>query len=186
MALYATMIVVGLPVWLLPWLRLQREVVAAVARRSLARRIYLFLALGATVLTLLGSGAYTLYQILRVVLGERWTGGETSNLIDAASAAIVAGLLLAYHLRIFQRDAALAKLDEPTALSPTAPVTTNEAAQPALASDLVTLVIARAAGDEEAGALRARLEAALPPGTTIETRRVTRDQADRLLQSSVE
>ena len=87
LSLFATMIVVGLPVWLIPWFRLQREVVASVARRSLARRIYLFLVLGITVLTLLGSGAYTLYQILRVALGERWTAGNTSDLIDAASAA---------------------------------------------------------------------------------------------------
>jgi hypothetical protein len=173
LALYVTMIVVGLPVWLLPWLRLQREAGLAVARRSLARRIYLFLALGVTVLTLLGSGAYALYQILRVALGERWTAGDTSSLIDAASAATVAALLLAYHLRVFQRDAALTKFDEP---KPIPAVVEAERA-----SDLVTLVVARVASGEDVGALRAHLEAALPPGTTIETVRVSRAEAERLL-----
>jgi hypothetical protein len=169
LALFATMIAVGLPVWLLPWLRLQREVGAAEARRSLARRIYLFLALGATVLTLLGSGAFTLYQLLRVALGERWSGSETSDLIDAGSAALVAALLLAYHLRVFQRDATLARLETP--------------AQTATPGDgLVTLVIARAAGAEDVHVLRARLAGALPPGTPIETRQVSRAEADRLLQ----
>jgi hypothetical protein len=174
LALYATMIVVGIPVWLLPWLRLQREVGAAVARRSLARRVYLFLALGATVLTLLGSGAFTLYQILRVALGERWTGSETGDLIDAGSAALVAAILLAYHLRVFQHDAALARQDEPDAPQT---ITRPEASR----DGLVTLVIARAATSEEAAALRTHLEQALPPGTPVETRQVTRAEADRLL-----
>jgi hypothetical protein len=168
LALFATMIVVGLPVWLLPWLRLQREVSATEARRSLARRIYLFLALGATALTLLGSGAFTLYQLLRVALGERGSGGETSDLIDAGSAALVAVVLLAYHLRVFQRDAALARQEPP---EPAAPPDDG----------LITLVIARAGGAEDVQAMRARLAGALPPGTPIETRRVTRAEADRLL-----
>ncbi|MGE3912012.1 MAG: DUF5671 domain-containing protein, partial [Chloroflexota bacterium] len=80
LSLYATLIVVGLPVWLIPWLRLQREAVDGTARRSLARRIYLFLILGLTVLGLLGTGAYTLYQVLRVILGDRWTASDTSDL----------------------------------------------------------------------------------------------------------
>jgi len=49
------------------------------------------------------------------------------------------------------------------------------------ASDLVTLVVARVASGEDVGALRAHLEAALPPGTTIETVRVSRTEAERLL-----
>lgn len=186
LALFATMIVVGLPVWLLSWLRLQREVIAAEARRSLARRIYLLLALGITVLTLLGSGAYTLYQFLRVALGERWTGSETSSLIDAGSAAVVAVLLLAYHLRVFQRDAALAKLNEATA--PPAPAV---ATAPPLdgglrsgdANGLVTLLVVQAVSPEEATELRARLELALPSGRRVVTVRVSKSDTDRLLQT---
>jgi len=172
LALFATMIVVGLPVWLLSWLRLQREAGAAEARRSLARRIYLLLALGITVMTLLGSGAYTLYQFLRVALGERWTGSETSSLIDAGSAGVVAVLLLAYHLQLFQRDAALAKLDESTAPPAPAVVTApplDGALRSADADVLVTLLVVQAGSPEEAAGLRARLQSVLPPGRPAST-----------------
>jgi len=183
LSLFATMIVVGLPVWLIPWLRLQREVVAAVARRSLARRIYLFLVLGLTVLTLLGSGAYALYQILRVALGERWTAGNTSDLIDAASAAIVAGLLLAYHLRVFQRDAALAREDEaarpPVPAIPAAPVSSADGA--AQAADTVTVLIVRPPPTVDADTLREHIRAGLPPGATIDAVKLESAEATRLL-----
>ena len=175
LALFATMIVVGLPIWLLPWLRLQREVGAAEARRSLARRVYLFLILAISVLTLLGSGAYTLYQLLRVALGDRWTGSDTSSLIDAGSAATVAALFLAYHLRIFQGDAALARLDEP----PVPAVPTPLLPDP---PELVTLLVVRPSGADAAEGLRARLEGVLPPGMAVETVRVTEAEAARLLQ----
>ena len=187
LSLFATMIVVGLPIWLIPWFRLQREVVASVARRSLARRIYLFLVLGITVLTLLGSGAYTLYQILRVALGERWTASNTSDLIDAASAAIVAGLLLAYHLRVFQRDAALAREDE-ASRPPAAPTTPAIPAAPVSATDgaartaeTVTLLVVRPPPAADAAALRERLRADLPPGATIDAVEVEESEAARLL-----
>ena len=111
LSLYATLIVVGLPVWLLPWLRLQREVVAAVARRSLARRHLSVPGPRDHCSDAARHGAFTLYQA-RVALGETWTASNTSNLLEAASAAAVAALLLAYHLRVSQHDAALARQDE--------------------------------------------------------------------------
>jgi hypothetical protein len=183
LSLFATMIVVGLPIWLIPWLRLQREVVASVARRSLARRIYLFLALGITVLTLLGSGAYTLYQILRVALGERWTASDTSDLIDAASAAIVAGLLLAYHLQVFRQDAALAKEDEtatpPMPVAPTPLLSPSDGAAPN--ADRVTLLVVGLPPSMDAEALRTRLRGELPHGTRVEAVEVEAAEAARLL-----
>lgn len=186
LSLFATLIVVGLPVWLIPWLRLQAEVVASVARRSLARRIYLYVVLGLTVLTLLGTGAYTLYQLLRVTLGERWTARDTSDLIDAASAAVVAGLLLAYHLRVFQRDAALAREDEaaePTPEAAPTPLLPNGAPSPVSDSERVTLLVIRPAPSEDAEATRQRIEAALPPGASIATARVDAAEAARLLDT---
>ena len=185
LSLFATMIVVGLPVWLIPWLRLQREVVATVARRSLARRVYLFVVLGLTMLTLLGSGAYTLYQILRLALGDRWTGSNTSDLIDAASAAVVAGLLLAYHVRVFQRDAALAQQGDAAALPvPATPATPPGAnAEPLPVDGTVTLLVVRPPTLDEVPALRQRLQAALPPGTRVETMQLEASEAARLLGS---
>lgn len=195
---YATLIAVGLPVWLLPWARLQREVAAA-ARRSLARRIYLFVVLGVSVLTLLGTGAYTLYQLLRVLLGEAWTRANTNDLIGPASAAAVALLLLAYHLRVFRDDAVLARQDEetepaeadrtPAAADGPEPDAAQAAVRPGagrptdpmpLGAEAVTLVVVRAASPAEADALRAQVAAALP-GTPIRTVRLPAEEAARLL-----
>ncbi len=181
LSLFATLIVVGAPVWLIPWTRLQREVVAAVARRSLARRIYLFLVLGICVLILLGAGAYTLYQILRVALGERWTGSNTSDLIEAASAAGVAALMLAYHLRVFQRDAALAKTDEPPAPEVPTPLLVPDGQSALADGELVTLLVVRPASAEDAERLRAQIQAALPSGTSVETIQAPASEAARLL-----
>lgn len=178
LSLSLTLIVVGLPVWVVPWQRLQREVVASVARRSLARRIYLFVALGVTVLTLLGTGAYTLYQMLRAALGETWTAANTSSLLDAASAAAVAGLLLAYHLRVFQQDAALARQDE----AADAAATPADVVASPDGDGMVTLLVVRAATAAEAENLRTRLGAALPAGAAIETVQVPAAEANRLLQ----
>jgi hypothetical protein len=106
-SLYTTLAAVGLPIWLLYWRRLEGEVRggSALARGSIVRRIYLLLAFAGAVLTLLFSGAYTLYQLIRLALGEGWTAGQTTDLLSAASAASVAGLLLVYHLGVFRRDA---------------------------------------------------------------------------------
>jgi hypothetical protein len=175
-SLYATLVVVGLPVWLVSWLQLQREVVASVARRSLARRIYLFVALAATVLTLLGTCAYVLYQLLRVLLGDRWTASNTSDLLAAVSAATVAGLLLAYHLQVFRRDAALAQADEAATPKPA-----GLAAAPA--GELVTLLVIRPDNGADADALRARLASALPPDTAVQTVRLPAADAARLLDA---
>jgi hypothetical protein len=117
-SLFTTLAAVGLPIWLIYWRRLEREVHAgsALARGSIVRRIYLLLAFAGAVLTLLFSGAYTLYQLIRLALGEAWTAGQTTDLISAASAAAVAGLLLVYHLGVFRRDARstpVSSTDEP-------------------------------------------------------------------------
>jgi hypothetical protein len=179
LSLYGTMILVGLPVWLIPWFRLQGEVVASVARRSLARRIYLFVVLGITVLTLLGSGAFTLYQLFRAALGEPWTASNTGDLIDAASAAIIAALMLAYHLRVFQRDAALARQDAATVPAVPTPLVAPEDSAEHAADGLVTLLIVRAP-DGDAN-VRQRIQGVLPADARVSAVRMNTAEAERLL-----
>ncbi|TAK23356.1 MAG: hypothetical protein EPO26_08935 [Chloroflexota bacterium] len=104
-SVFATLAVVAVPLWYGFWSRLQSEAAGPIARESIARRVYLFVAIALSVLTLLMSGAYSLYQFVRFALGERWTSGQTSELIAAACAAAVAGLLLTYHLRVLRQDA---------------------------------------------------------------------------------
>src|SRR6185436_2866590 len=95
-SLFATLVAVGLPLWAAYWGRLQREALEPLAREALVRRIYLFLVFALAVLTLLGSGAFAVYQLLRLTLGDTWTASATSELITAASASAVAALFLTY------------------------------------------------------------------------------------------
>ena len=169
-SLYGTLIVVGLPIWLASWTRLQREATDPEARRSLARRIYLFLAFGLAVLTLLGSGAFTLYQVLRLTLGERWTAAQTSDLIWAASSAAVAGLLLVYHLRVFRGDAAQPARVETDGVSvgPPAPI----------------LVIVRAANPRALEAFRHELAERTPSGVDLQFVEADEAELTRLLRNA--
>ncbi|MCC6176918.1 MAG: hypothetical protein IT305_16535 [Chloroflexi bacterium] len=211
LSLFGTLLIVGLPVWLLPWTSLQREADEPAARQSLARRIYLFIVLGVTVLTLLGSGAFTLYQLLRFALGERWTGAQTGDLLDAGSAAIAAGILLAYHVGVFRRDAGLTgataaptSLEAPERLLadgsravarlPT-DVTTPERELPAhdgvavpvrarQGPASVALLIAQTADPAALAELQRQIERIAPLGTTVRHVEVDADLADRLLDES--
>ena len=106
-SLYATLIAVGLPVWLLHW----GPVSAPGARRwtaaepsSLARRLYLYLALLLGVLALLGSGAVAARQVLDLLLGETATGSVATNLARALAVAVVSGLVVFYHQRVLRAD----------------------------------------------------------------------------------
>lgn len=115
--LFATLVAVGLPLWLLYWRQLEREA-SPLARGSVVRRIYLLVAFAGSVLALLFSGAFALYQLIRLALGESWTAGQTSDMVHAASAAAVAGLLLVYHLGVLRRDGAAGLTRAPTSSEP--------------------------------------------------------------------
>jgi Domain of unknown function (DUF5671) len=118
-SLFATLAAVGLPIWLAFWFPIQREMSDAAARRTVVRRIYLFVVFGATVLTLLVAGVFALYQLVRVALGEAWTAGQTTDTLSALSALLVAGLLLVYHLSLLR---AQGQISEATTAQPTTPI----------------------------------------------------------------
>jgi FtsH-binding integral membrane protein len=158
-SLFATLAAVGLPLWTARWGRLQREAATPLARASLVRRVYLLLAFALAVLTLLTSGVYALYQVTRAALGERWTAGQTTDLLAAASAAAVAGLLLLYHLRVFRRDAAAA---EPAEAGP----------------PVVAVALLRASNRDVLTAAHRRLTGV--PGVEVELHRIDEATAARL------
>lgn len=106
-SLYATLVAVGLPVWLLHW----GPVAGPGARRwsadepqSLARRLYLYLSLLLGVLILLGSGAVAARQLLDLALGTTATGSVATNLARALAVAVVSGLVVFYHQRVLRAD----------------------------------------------------------------------------------
>ena len=169
LSLFATLIVVGLPIWLLSWGRLQREAAEPTARQSPVRRIYLFLALGVSVLTLLGSGAFTLYQLIRLALGERWTAGQTSELLGAGSLAAVAGVFLAYHLRVSRRDAAQA---------------TDASVEIPAPAPAVALLRVRASSPELLEQFHRRTVSQAPAGVEVELLDLDGAAADRLAEQA--
>jgi hypothetical protein len=103
-ALFATLTVVGLPVWLLHWY--PGRVADA---GSLARRIYLYLILIGSTLTLLGSGVVAGYRLLSLVLGTSTPEEARTDLAHALAVALVAAGVSAYHWRAVQEDARAAR-----------------------------------------------------------------------------
>ncbi len=105
-SLYVSLVVVGLPVWARHWGPVAAATDAGEAR-SLARRIYLYVALGAGVLALLGAGVAGVREILQLALGEAATGSVMTDLARALSVAAVAALVVFYHQRVLRRDLAV-------------------------------------------------------------------------------
>ncbi len=104
-ALVATLVVVGGVAWVLSWWPMQREALAPdgeTARQTLPRRLYLLVVLFATVVSLLSSAAWLLYQLLRN-FGEpavTWV----SDMSWALAATLTAVVLLAYHVTVLRAD----------------------------------------------------------------------------------
>ncbi|MDQ3703157.1 MAG: DUF5671 domain-containing protein [Chloroflexota bacterium] len=128
-SLYVTLLVVGLPVWLLHW----GPVSGPTSTRwttpeplALARRLYLYLTLLIGVLALLGSGATAAKQLLDLALGESATAGVLTTLGRAGAVAAVSGLIVFYHQRVLRADATIA-----SSIAETRPAASAAASGPA-------------------------------------------------------
>jgi hypothetical protein len=100
-ALFATLAIVGLPVWLLHW---RPQPVAEDEVRSLARRLYLYVSLIVAMLAVVGSGAAALYRVINLLLGETSSVSLLSDLAHALAVVVVAGSVAIYHLRVLRAD----------------------------------------------------------------------------------
>jgi Domain of unknown function (DUF5671) len=98
LSLFATLTIVGLPVWLLHW-----RPRAGADAQSLARRIYLYTALIGSMLALLGSGAVAVYRLLSIALGSA-SPDVRVDLSHALAVGIVAAGIAAYHWRMIRKD----------------------------------------------------------------------------------
>ena len=137
-ALYSTLVVVGLPVWLLHW----RPVPASPAEaQSLARRLYVYLSLIAAMLSLLGSGGDAVYRLIGLALGEGSTIGVLTDLAHALAVAVVATLVAVYHWRVLRSDTlrARASAESAEAATPAEAVETVEPVAPEPAEALVQI-----------------------------------------------
>jgi hypothetical protein len=104
----AAVFVAGLPVWFLPWRRVQREAVATGPvgvreRRSIIRRIYLYFYIFAATMTVLGSGVYIVSRLIATLLGEG--GGNTlTDLAQAIAYGLIAATVWLYHGAMVRAD----------------------------------------------------------------------------------
>ncbi len=103
-SLWITLLVVGGAVWLAHW----RQVPWLEERQALARRLYLWAVLLASVLAVLGGGIGMLYVVFQQAFSVQPRLNDTSNLAFGQSLAIVvvAAAVGIYHFRVLRSDSA--------------------------------------------------------------------------------
>ena len=105
------LLIVGTPVWLLNWRRVNKPAVldsdeGSDARRSIVRKIYLYLVLFISVIGVMVSAGTLIYQLLRVILGEPNTDLLQISL-ELVSVLILFALVIWYHGQILRSDGRL-------------------------------------------------------------------------------
>lgn len=106
-ALYATLILVALPVWIAHWRLHGGARDGGAEARSLARRLYLYLTLIGSMLAVLVGAANALFRLLNLALGERASVSLASELGHWGAVAVVAGAVAAYHWYAVRLDSAV-------------------------------------------------------------------------------
>jgi hypothetical protein len=101
-ALFGTLAIVGLPVWVVHW----HAAVDSSEAHSLARRLYLYVSLIGAVLALIASAAAALYRLINVALGASFDTSVILDLTHALAVAAVASIVAGYHWRIIRADSA--------------------------------------------------------------------------------
>lgn len=105
-AQFVPIVAVGAAVWLWQWNRILQWVRAEPGpeRQALPRRVYLYVTLAASMVALLIGVAILLYRLLTILLGTISFDSQTSSFSAAAGIALIAALLIAYHLRELLTD----------------------------------------------------------------------------------
>lgn len=111
-AWFTAALIAGLPVWLLPWRQTQLAAVVPGSigtgeRRSVTRKIYLYLFLFAATLAVLFSLIYIAYRLLSLFLGARETGNLLVDLGQAIAFSLIAIGILVYHGTVLWGDGRL-------------------------------------------------------------------------------
>lgn len=105
---FTAALLVGLPLWLLTWRAIQIQAsgtsaVASERRRSLPRKVYLYVFLFGASMVLLGSLINIVYQFLLRVLGSGFSSAN-GDFSRSFSLAIVSSLVLVYYNSILRKD----------------------------------------------------------------------------------
>ena len=98
----------GAPIWGYYWRKIQRRALAAGGdeRVSVARRIFIFAALGAGALSLLGSVSALLYALIRDALELSFSAGTLADAAAPVGVIAAAAAFLPYYWAAYARDRA--------------------------------------------------------------------------------
>src|SRR5215208_5946895 len=104
-------LIVGLPLWLAMWRPMQAEALAQGemgdhARRSVLRKIYLYLALFASVIGGMATAVGLVYQLIRILLGGNAGSGFVDDILNFMQLLFLFGVVLMYHLNVLRMDGA--------------------------------------------------------------------------------
>jgi hypothetical protein len=108
-AWFTALIVTGLPVWVLPWRRVQLAATDAGAAgdkesRSVIRKIYLYFYLFLATMTVLGSGVYLVFRLVGLLLGVGQSGNLLADLGQAIAYSLMAVGIWLYHGSVLRAD----------------------------------------------------------------------------------
>ncbi len=100
-------VIVGLPLWLMTWPRMQTQALSTgstggFARRSLVRKTYLYLVLFASVIGGMVSAVTVVFRLLQAALGNQSL--DMPGLLDALQLLALFAIVLVYHLRCLRAD----------------------------------------------------------------------------------
>lgn len=100
-------LIVGLPLWLMTWPRMQERALSqgtsgGFARRSVARKTYLYLVLFASVIGGMISAVTVIFRLLQAALGSQVL--DVTGLLDALQLLTLFIIVLVYHLRCLRAD----------------------------------------------------------------------------------
>lgn len=125
-AVFSAMMLVGAPVWLWPWGKMQRLAVlsatresdtSASERRSTARKIYLYLYVFLASLAIFGSAGWFVYHILTALLGANLPTDFMTQVLDALVITLLAVGVWLYHGWAIRQDGKLAQADQASRLA---------------------------------------------------------------------
>ncbi|HXQ36582.1 MAG TPA: DUF5671 domain-containing protein, partial [Anaerolineales bacterium] len=102
-------LIVGLPLWLTTWRPMQAEAVLTGeigdhARRSIIRKMYLYLVLFVSVIGGMATAVGLVYQLIIVVLEGVTGSGFANTLLNLVQLLFLFGVVLVYHLNVLRTD----------------------------------------------------------------------------------
>ncbi len=122
LSIILTLLLIGIPVWLAHWRRIQGPALAnpEVERIALPRKLYVMGVLCLGLLALVGGASSTLFIFLRDLLDAELSANTLRDLSTGLSVVLTALLVIPYHLVIYRQDRELEpdEIEPPAALTP--------------------------------------------------------------------